>query len=195
MAHVTPFTVFNLIAGGVAAVGVLYLLYTQFFVLHYRRFLSYLGAGLLIFSVGGPVVGILVPEWIHLIHGIAAIFVVAGLYSPVHNDLRTDEWVALIFQDPGQVRNPEEWMRPMDERILEVFHSSRLVLTPAIVAYNIDYSKKAVNRRLTELADHDFVERVDRGKYRMTEIGEHYLQGRHDAETENHQTQTGITDR
>lgn len=195
MAHLTPFTVYNLVMGALAAVGIGYLVYTQFFVLRYRRFLFFLGTGFLVFSLGGPVAGIFAPDWIHFVHGIAALFVVFGLYSPIHNDLRTDEWVELLFREPGQVRHPEDWMRPMDERILEVFHSSGLVLTPAIVAYNIDYSKKEVNRRLSELADHDFVERVERGKYRMTDIGEHYLQGQFAATRENPRTEEGITDR
>lgn len=194
MAHITPFTLYNLGMGVVSAVGICYLLYTQFFVLRYRRFLSFLGTGFLVFSLGGPLSAILVPEWTHFVHGIAALFVVFGLYDPVHNDLRTDEWVELLFREPGQIRHPEAWMRPADERILEVFHSSGLVLTPAIVAYNIDYSTKEVNRRLSELTDHDFVERVERGKYRMTDIGEHYLQGRFAATAENPQTEEGITD-
>lgn len=194
MVHTTPFTVYNLAMGVVSAVGIAYLLYTQFFVLRYRRFLFFLGAGFLVFSLGGPLVAIVAPDWVHLVHGAAALFVVFGLYDPVHNDLRTDEWVALLFREPGQVRHPEVWMRPVDERILEVFHSSGLVLTPSIVAYNIDYSQKEVNRRLSELADHEFVERVERGKYRLTDLGEHYLQGRFTATLENPQTGEGITE-
>jgi DNA-binding IclR family transcriptional regulator len=66
----------------------------------------------------------------------------------------------------------------MDDRVLELFHTSDLVLTPAIIAYNIDYSRGEVNRRLAELETHGFVEKVERGKYRLTEQGEQYLQGR-----------------
>lgn len=179
-ATLTPFTVYDLAMGILTAVGVVYLLYTKQFVLKYRRFLYYLGAGFLLFAVGGPLTYIFVPEWIHLVHGVSALFVVLGLYNPVHNDLRDEEWVELLFQEPGQIRHPKEWMRPVDERILELFHSSDLVLTPSIIAYNIEYSSKEVNRRLSELEDHGFVERVERGKYQMTDIGELYLQGRLD---------------
>ena len=65
----------------------------------------------------------------------------------------------------------------MDDEILELFHSTHLMLTPSIIAYNLDRSREEVNRRLIELVDHGLVERVDRGKYRITEFGEQYLRG------------------
>jgi Mn-dependent DtxR family transcriptional regulator len=68
-------------------------------------------------------------------------------------------------------------MVPMDDAILSLFHSSDLVLTPAIIAYNIDYSREEVNRRLRKLEEADLVEKVGRGKYRMTPNGEAYLSG------------------
>lgn len=177
-AVMTPFTAYNLVMGLFTALGIGYLLYSQQFLMRYRRFLYLLVLGFLLFSVGGPLTGLVYPDWVHLVHGMAALLVVLALYNPVHNDLREEEWVRLLFEDPGQVRHPREWMRPIDERILELFHSSDLVLSPSIIAYNIDYSSKEVNRRLSTLTDHGFIERVERGKYRMTDIGELYLQGR-----------------
>jgi Mn-dependent DtxR family transcriptional regulator len=52
-----------------------------------------------------------------------------------------------------------------------------LVLTPAIIAYNIDYSRGEVNRRLAELETHGLAEKVERGKYRLTDQGEQYIEG------------------
>jgi len=103
--------------------------------------------------------------------------VILGLYDPVHNDLRKDEWARLLLQEPSELRHPGEWMVPMDDEILELFHSAHLVLTPAIIAYNIDRSREEVNRRLSELETRQLVERVERGKYRITQLGERYLQG------------------
>lgn len=176
MTHLVPSPVYNLLIGLFSSVGIGYLLYVQLSRIEYRRFLYVLGAGFLLFSIGGPLAGLLAPDWIHLVHGIAALLVVFGLYDPIHNDLRTEEWVELLFKEPNQVRHPRAWMRPIDEQILELFRSADLVLTPAIVAYNIDYSTKEVNRRLSVLTDHGFVERIERGKYQLTEIGEQYLQ-------------------
>lgn len=180
----TPFTMYNLAMGLLAAAGTVYLLYTKRFVIEYRRFLSYLCTGILLFAVGGPLVDVFAPEWSHVIHGIAAMFVLFGLYDPVHNDLRKEEWIRLLFEEPEQLRHPREWMRPVDEQILKVFNSSELVLTPSIIAYNIGYSSKEVNRRLSTMTDHGYVERIEHGKYRMTEVGGSYLHGRLDAPQE-----------
>lgn len=168
---------YNLVMGVLSAVGLIYLVYTQRHVFS-SRFLLMLGTGFLVFSIGGPLADLFASKWHHLVHGIAALFIVFGLYNPVHNDLRTDEWMEVLLQDPAVMRHPEEWMRPIDESVLELFHSSDLVLTPAIIAYNIEYSSKEVNRRLSELEEHNFVERVERGKYRLTNLGEAYLEGR-----------------
>lgn len=178
MVQITPFTVYNLGMGLLAAIGLLYMLYTQRFRIRYRRFLYFLVGGLLVFAIGGPLSDLFAPRWTHFIHGLAALFVVFGLYNPVHNDLREDEWVELLVAEPEQVRHPREWMRSIDDLILELFHSSELVLTPTIIAYNINYSSKEVNRRLTTLEEHGLVKKIERGKYQLTERGEQYLQGR-----------------
>lgn len=186
MAHldVTVFTVYDLAVGLLTVVGVGVLLYGQRATLRYRRFLHFLVAGFLLFALGGPLTGLLAPDWVHLVHGVSALLVVFGLYDPVHNELRDQEWMQLLFREPGELRHPREWMRPLDERVLETLHASGLTLTPAIVAYNIGYSPEEVNRRLSTLTDHDFVERVERGKYRITDVGELFLQGQPTTETE-----------
>lgn len=175
---IDPFALYNLVAGVLAALGLVYLLYVQRYVVQFDYFLYFLLAGFLLFSIGGPLADVFLSEWTHVVHGFAALLVVFALYSPVHNDLRDDEWARLVFRDPGWIRRPAEWMTPMDDQILELFHSSELVLTPAIIAYNIDYSRGEVNRHLVELQNHGLVEKVERGKYRMTRKGDRYLEGR-----------------
>lgn len=174
MAPITFFEAYNLVIGSLTAIGLLYLLYSQRFVLEYRRFLTILFIGFLLFSIGGPLADLFAPDWAHLVHGVAAMFAILGLYDPVHNDLRTNDWAKLLFRDPGVVRDPAEWMVSMDEEILELFHSTDLVLSPSIIAYNLDYSREAVSRRLGKLCEHGFAEKVERGRYRMTEFGEQY---------------------
>jgi len=66
---------------------------------------------------------------------------------------------------------------PIDDRILEALATSGLVLSPSVIAFNIDKSRSEVNRRLSALVEHGLVERVKRGYYKITELGEQYLAG------------------
>lgn len=134
-------------------------------------------AGLFLFVVGGTVSEAFVPAVHHWVHGVAALFAVAGLYGPIRGDLRNGPWNELLLEDAIDGRRDVEWMVPMDDAVLEVLHSSGLVLTPAVVAYNLEYSREEVNRRLRELESTGFVERPDRGKYRLAERGARYLRG------------------
>ncbi len=172
-----PLELYNLAVGLLSGVGLIYLAYSQRFIVGYRRFFYLLIGGLLVFAVGGPLADLFAPDFAHVVHGLAALLVILGLYDPIHNDLREDEWARLLVRDPSELRHPGEWMVPMDDEILELFHSAHLVLTPAIIAYNIDHSREEVNRRLTSLQEHGLVDRVERGKYRITQLGEAYLQG------------------
>lgn len=171
------FTGYNLFVGLVTGLGVVYFLYCKQAAIEYRRFLVVTSAGLVLFLVGGPVVELVAPELVHWVHGTAALLVIVGMYDPVEQELRQDEWSEILLDEPGRVRRPAEWMLPVDDAILDLFHGTDLVLTPAVVAYNIEYSREEVNRRLSELEDRGFVTRVERGKYRITGLGAQYVEG------------------
>lgn len=177
MSTPTPFLAYDALVGVITAIGILYLFYMHRYVVEVHQFLYFLLAGFLVFSLGGPLVNLLVPEWAHAVHGLSATFVVFALYDPVHNDLRKDEWAGLVFQNPKWVRQTAEWMTPMDDDILEAFSSTDMILTPTVVAANLDYSRSEVNRHLTKLADHGYIEKMERGKYRITDVGSEYLEG------------------
>lgn len=170
-------TAYNLVIGIITAVGVLYFLFLKPTVVEYHQFLFVTIAGLLLFLIGGPIVELLAPELLHWLHGIASLLVILGLYNPVKNKIRRDAWADVLLREPSQVREPADWMLPIDDAILGVFHSTDLVLTPSIIAYNIDYSRDEVNRRLVELEKRGFVNRVERGKYRITKLGQQYFDG------------------
>jgi len=174
---VDPFVGFNLAMGLLAGAGIVYLLYLERVVVRHRRFLLVVTAGVLMFTIAGDAVELVAPAWVHVVHGIAGLLVVAGLYEPIHRNLRPGGSLNMLVNEPASVRLPPGWMAPMDDDILELFHSADLVLTPAIIAYNLDYSREEVNRRLSELQGHDIVERVERGKYRITRRGEQYILG------------------
>lgn len=75
------------------------------------------------------------------------------------------------------VRPKVEWMTQTDERILELLDDSDLILTPTVIAANLDYERSWVSERLKPLRDHDLVERVARGQYRISDKGRQYLEG------------------
>lgn len=133
--------------------------------------------GILLYAVGGLLTELFVPSMLHWVHGFAALFAIAGLYSPIHDDLRKEPWSELLLNDATDGRQHAEWMRPIDDAILELLYSSKLILTPAVIAYNIDYSRDEVNRRLTKLETKELVERIERGKYGLSEKGERYIEG------------------
>lgn len=68
-------------------------------------------------------------------------------------------------------------MNQTDNRILELLDESGLILPPAVIAINLEYSRNWVSRRILILADADLVEQVDGGYYRITEKGQDYLAG------------------
>lgn len=69
-----------------------------------------------------------------------------------------------------------------DDRILETLQSSGIILSPAVLAYNTDYTRNYVNKRLRILRDNGLVDRVDSGYYRITDRGCAYLSGELDAD-------------
>ncbi len=172
-----PFAGYDLAVGIVVALELLYFLSLEASVTAYRRFVLVTVGGLVLAVLGGPIAELVAPSLVHWVHGTAALLVVFGLYDPVTNDVRTTEWARVLLSEPDRIRRPAAWMTPMDDEVLAVFHGSELVLTPAVVAVNTGYSRKEVNRRLLELAEHGLLEKVERGKYRLTGRGERYLRG------------------
>ncbi|WP_276256308.1 transcriptional regulator [Halomontanus rarus] len=80
------------------------------------------------------------------------------------------------------MRKPGGWMQlPTDERILEILHTSGLVLSPAVIDKNLDKSREQINRRLSVLTAYGLVTRVERGYYEIAEDGIRYLEGELDA--------------
>lgn len=74
-------------------------------------------------------------------------------------------------------------MNQTDDRILELLEESDLILSPAVIAVNLDYSRNWVSRRLSKLADAELVERRDGAYYRITEKGRDYLVGQIDSDS------------
>ncbi|MDB2285458.1 helix-turn-helix domain-containing protein [Halorubrum ezzemoulense] len=73
-------------------------------------------------------------------------------------------------------------MNQTDDRILELLDESDLILTPAVIARNLDYTRNWISRRISELEDAGLVDPVDSGYYRISERGRAYLAGEIDAD-------------
>lgn len=80
------------------------------------------------------------------------------------------------------MRQRAGWMTPLDDEILELMDSADIVLSPSIIAYNIERSREGVAHRLSQLTKYKMIEKVERGKYRIREEGREYLAGQLDAE-------------
>ena len=75
-----------------------------------------------------------------------------------------------------------DWMNQTDDRILETLDESDLILTPAVLAKNLEYSRSWVSERISKLRETGLVENVDGSYYRITDQGRAYLAGELDAE-------------
>jgi predicted transcriptional regulator len=81
------------------------------------------------------------------------------------------------------VRKRAEWMRPVDERILETMRDEGN-LTPQALdeTFDVTVANHARNR-LSELATYGLVEKIGRGLYRLTDDGRAFLHEELDAST------------
>ncbi|MFB6130126.1 MAG: helix-turn-helix domain-containing protein [Salinigranum sp.] len=160
-----------------SAVVLVYLLATERRFVGYRRFFFATTIGLFLFALAEPL-SLWFPRWItHSVHGFGLLCIAGGMVKPVLHELHDDDWANMLVESPESLRPREEWMVPLDDEILKLFHSTDLVLTPALIAYNLEYSRGEVNRRLSTLEEHGYVERIARGKYYLSTDGEDYFHG------------------
>ena len=74
-----------------------------------------------------------------------------------------------------------DWMNQTDDRILELLDESDLILTPAVMARNLDYTRNWISRRVGKLESAGLIEPIDSGYYRISDRGRAYLAGDLDA--------------
>jgi predicted transcriptional regulator len=68
-------------------------------------------------------------------------------------------------------------MTQADERILEFLYEKEIVASPAVIAANIEYSNEYISRRCRKLVDGGLLQRADASNYRLTDLGERFLEG------------------
>lgn len=59
----------------------------------------------------------------------------------------------------------------------DVSETSVEVLSPAVIAYNLDYSQTNIHDKLAELKEAGLVDKIEKGRYRITDKGRAYLDG------------------
>jgi predicted transcriptional regulator len=68
-------------------------------------------------------------------------------------------------------------MTQADERVLEFLHEKDIVASPSVIAANIDYTQEYISRRCRKLTNAGLLQRADASNYRVTELGEQFLNG------------------
>ena len=72
--------------------------------------------------------------------------------------------------------DPPDWFTGADAHILFILNSG-LTLTPSIIAENSDVTRQTVSKRLNTLQAGGYVEKIDRGKYKITPDGRFVVTG------------------
>ncbi|RKD94757.1 transcriptional regulator [Halopiger aswanensis] len=63
------------------------------------------------------------------------------------------------------------------ESLAEAQETKLKIQSPAIIAYNLDYTQENVARKLSDLNEYGLVEKIESGRYQITGQGLEYLQG------------------
>lgn len=72
--------------------------------------------------------------------------------------------------------DPPDWFTGADAQILFIMNTG-LTLTPSIIAENSDVTRQTVSKRLNTLQAGGYVEKIDRGKYKITPDGRFVVTG------------------
>jgi predicted transcriptional regulator len=69
--------------------------------------------------------------------------------------------------------NRPDWMTETQYRILKGLSEPEIlsVQSPAIIAFNLDKSSTWIQQQLADLVERGLVEKVEKGKYRITDAG------------------------
>ena len=79
-----------LFSGALGGIGGVYLLYVDTIVVHYTSFFKIITLGMFVFVLTAPIVFFLAVDFIHGIHGFAALVIAVGLYTLYRDEIRTD---------------------------------------------------------------------------------------------------------
>jgi len=75
-----------------------------------------------------------------------------------------------------------EWFAKVDYPIMGFFESHDIQASPSVIAWNIGYDNDYVGRRLRALSTAGFLNRIDEGRYELSDLGREFLAGDLDAD-------------
>lgn len=88
---------------------------------------------------------------------------------------------------PDDMRQPADWMRPMDDRILEALREAGnltpLALSREGLVPRVDTTRHYVSERCADLLRYGLVARAEKGLFAITDDGRAYLDEELDAST------------
>jgi DNA-binding transcriptional ArsR family regulator len=67
--------------------------------------------------------------------------------------------------------DPPDWITDLDREILALLGNTRVIMTPAVIAKNLDRARSSISRRLNTLEAGGMVEKVERGHYKISDEG------------------------
>jgi len=88
--------------------------------------------------------------------------------------------MSVVRDTDGVVRQPADWMQPVDDRILEMFREKGN-LTPAAIEKFGGPSSSHASRRCKKLARYGLLNQIVTGLYSLSEEGDAYLNEELDA--------------
>jgi DNA-binding transcriptional ArsR family regulator len=66
---------------------------------------------------------------------------------------------------------PPDWITDLDREILALLGNSQIILTPSVIAKNIDRPRSSISRRINTLEAGGLVEKPERGHYQISAEG------------------------
>lgn len=93
--------------------------------------------------------------------------------SPQHEPVIPPHLQADINHDEynSDEMEPPDWITDLDREILAVLGNTMMIMTPSVIAKNINSSRSSVSRRLNTLEAGDLVKKVERGHYQISDEG------------------------
>ncbi|MFC4246675.1 MarR family transcriptional regulator [Natribaculum luteum] len=69
------------------------------------------------------------------------------------------------------------WMAPVDYEIMLFFDEHPILVSPKVLAADIEYDRHYVSKRCKILTEAGLLTKVETGLYELTETGQTYLEG------------------